>query len=150
MRDCPRSSNFRTLSAYSPPPLGETVLYNIERLNYTFLIDPSITLLRSFTNGRLDFRLLRYWIWKRQPNLGLLSHQLLPLHHKDNLSSTVPPSRSQLYEILQGAISAALHTLYHSQTTSKFPVWRRRLSVAYHPTESTKLHGSIRPTTLHT
>jgi hypothetical protein len=74
-------------------------------------------------------RLFRCLFCKRANQSRAPSHQLsAPPSHAQS-SSTIPPSRAQVYEILQGTVSAAFHTLYHSQNSSRVPCSLQKGSV---------------------
>jgi hypothetical protein len=147
LRDCPQLETFWILfcSAYSPLPLGDKP--NIDRFLNTFLI-------AAFTVQR---QLYQPHSWSPAvpsgtptPSLGLQAHQLCPsISRIIFLQPSHLPALSFL-KFFQGAISAAFHTIDHSQTPSKHPVWCRRSSIASTQLNHPSSTGRIRPTTLHT
>jgi hypothetical protein len=64
---------------------------------------------------------------------GLQVTSSLPRHPTDNLLQPCHPPALRSTETLQGAISAAFHTLYHSQTSVRVPCLCRRISAACPP-----------------
>ncbi len=140
LRDCPQLETFGLCSVQlnSPLPLGD--IPNIDRFLNTFLIDAST----------VPRQLYQRLSWSPAapsgtptPSPGPPSHQLCPsISRIIFLLPSHLPALSFL-KFFQRAISAAFHTIDHSQTPSKSLAWCIRTSICLHSTESPKLYGSI-------
>jgi len=100
----------------------------IEKQNY-FRHLPNRSHYHSHQQRSSSPRLFRCLICKRANQSRAPSHQLSAPPSHGQSSSTIPPSRAQVYEILQGTLSAAFHTLYHSQNSSRVPCSLQKGSV---------------------
>jgi hypothetical protein len=88
-------------------------------------------------------------VWDANPRSWAPSHQFCPSISRIIFLTSHLPALSFL-KFFQGAISAAFHTIDHSQTPSKSPAWCRRTSIASTPLNHPSSTGRFRPTTLHT